>query len=82
MHSDKHYADFQARIADGALSYSPETSAALHAHARAIRAAEISALISRAVHALSTRLTAGFSKTRAPADAAVPGATAVSAGAD
>ncbi|MGE0420849.1 MAG: hypothetical protein AB7O88_01215 [Reyranellaceae bacterium] len=82
MHSDKSYANFQARIADGALSYSPETSAALHAHARAIRAAEISALISRAANALSTRLTASFRKARAPAESVAPSATAVSAGAD
>lgn len=82
MHSDKYYADFQRRIADGALSYSPETSAALHAHARAIRAAEISSLISRAYGAVSARLRASFTKTRSATPVVAHDATAISAGAD
>ena len=62
MHSDKYYADIQARIADGTLSYSPETAAALHAHARVMRAVEMGHLIGLAVRALSARLKAGLSK--------------------
>jgi hypothetical protein len=63
MHSDKYYADIQARIANGTLSYSPETAAAIHAHARAMRAIEMSALFGRAVRALGTRLATSFTKT-------------------
>lgn len=63
MHSDKYYADIQTRIANGTLSYSPETAAAIHAHARAMRAIEMSSLIGRAVRALGARVAAGFGKT-------------------
>lgn len=62
MHSDKYYADIQTRIANGTLSYSPETAAAIHAHARAMRAIEMSAMLGRAVRALSTRLRASLAK--------------------
>lgn len=63
MHSDKFYADIQTRIANGTLSYSPETAAAIHAHARVVRSIEMSAMLGRAVRALGTRLTTSFSKT-------------------
>jgi len=63
MHSDKYYADIQARIADGTLSYSPETAAALHAHARVMRSIEMGHLIGLAVRALGARLKASLSKT-------------------
>jgi len=62
MHSDKYYADIQARIANGTLSYSPEAAAAIHAHARVMRAIEMNALLGRAVRALGTRLAASFTK--------------------
>ncbi len=63
MRSDKYYADIQARIANGTLSYSPDTAAALHAHARVMRAIEMNVLLGRAVRALGARLVAGFRKT-------------------
>jgi hypothetical protein len=69
MHSDKYFADIQARIADGTLSYSPETAAAIHAHARAMRAIEMSSMFGRAVRALGSRLAASFTKTPAAARA-------------
>ena len=62
MHSDKFYADIQTRIANGTLSYSPETAAAIHAHARIMRSIEMSALIGRAARALGSRLAASFTK--------------------
>jgi hypothetical protein len=63
MHSDKYYADIQARIANGTLSYSPDTAAAIHAHARIMRSIEMSALLGRAARSLGSRLAALFNKT-------------------
>ena len=67
MHSDKHYADFQAQIASRSLSYSPEVSAALYSHARRLRAVEMTSLIGRTLHAVKTRVAASFTKTPAVA---------------
>jgi len=69
MRSDKYYADMQTRIANGTLSYSPETAAAIHAHARAMRDSEMNNLFGRAVRALGVRLKTGFTKTPAAAPA-------------
>lgn len=66
MRSAKLYADIQARIADGTLSYSPEVSAALYAHGRRMRAIETRRLIGDALRELGTRLSAAataFAKT-------------------
>lgn len=66
MHPDKSFAEIQAQIADGTLRYSPEVIGAIQAHARAMRALEMSRLIGRALRGLGARLSAAataFAKT-------------------
>lgn len=69
MRSDKYYADIHTRIARGMLSYSPETAAAIDAHARVLRGVESDHLLGRAVRALGARLKNSFTKTPAAAPA-------------
>ena len=69
MHPDKSFAEIQAQIDNGTLRYSPEVIGAIQAHARLVRALEMSRLIGRALSGLGARLAAAataFAKTPDP----------------
>lgn len=70
MHPDKFFAEIQTRIADGTFRHTPEVTAAIHAHARAMRALEMSRLIGCAVRGLGARLSAAATAFAKPPKAA------------